>query len=113
MSGQNNEDKNCDTCKEHSGMIGEVGNIKKSVDLSTSNITRLFDKFEVLAEKFQDKFQELSTGFQNKLEEMSKDFQDKFLRLAQRPGWLVCSIIAAETTIIGSLLTFILTTHFK
>lgn len=99
MGDTNSEKK--ELCSEHSGVCATIEGIGKAVAESSANISRLFQKFEDLSEKFQQKF-----------EDLSRDFQNKFMKLAQRPGWLVCIVISVMGSIISVMGTFILYAHF-
>ena len=72
-----------DFCSQHSGITENIKDIKETLAEVSINMTKLFDKFE-----------------------------GKIVEYAQRPTWLVCTVISGMSGIIGVLLTFILYAHF-
>lgn len=70
-------------CTEHSGIV-------KTLENFTASITTLFTKVDVLSSKFEE----------------------KIVEFAQRPTWLVCTVMSVMSGTIGVLLTFILYQHF-
>jgi hypothetical protein len=71
-------------CPAHSGLVADIVNIKDLQKEQTSLISKLFDKFDEIK-----------------------------VHLLDRPGWLVCTIISVESSIIAAETVFILYNVFK
>jgi len=88
MGPENVKDK--DLCSEHSGIVQMYVGMKETITGFSDNIKTLFTKFDNLSDKFEE----------------------KIVEFAQRPTWLVCTVISCMSGIIGVLTTFILYAHF-
>lgn len=70
-------------CTNHSGLVKSIENIETSMSKMAGSIEDLFEKFN-----------------------------GEIVKYAQRPTWLICSVVSTMSGIIGILITFILYAHF-